>query len=109
VENTFKKHHWKNIQDALKALPGPTIFDEKLQINSETKRNIVLIYMIGGVTFGEIAAFRFLGKKYSNFLLILLGKKGFSIDKEILIATTHVLNGNGMIASLNERFDLEKE
>lgn len=67
VEYTFKKNHWKNIQDPLKYLPGPTIYDEKLVVSPESKRNIVLIYMIGGVTFGEIAAFRFLGKKYSIF------------------------------------------
>lgn len=31
------------------------------------------------------------------------------IDKEILIATTHMITGNYMIASLNERFDQEKD
>lgn len=50
----------------MKNLPGPTIYDEKLVVPSDSKKNIVLIYMIGGVTFGEVAAFRFLGKKYSK-------------------------------------------
>jgi len=60
----------------LKILPGATIFDEKLAISAEMKRNIVLVYMIGGITFGEIAALRFLGKKYSknplNFPIFLV-------------------------------------
>ena len=96
VENALKKRHWNLIQDSLKLLPGTTVFNEKMVIENapDGKKSIIMVYMIGGVTFGEIAAFRFLGKKY---------------NKEILIATTHILNGNSLISSLIEKTDSEKE
>jgi hypothetical protein len=32
---------------------------------ADVKRPIIVIYVIGGVTYGEISAFRLLGRKYS--------------------------------------------
>lgn len=45
--------HLKNIQD-----------NEEFQIKTEEKKCIV-VYFIGGVTYGEIAAIRWIAKKYS--------------------------------------------
>jgi hypothetical protein len=49
-------------------IPGATIEPDKFTkvALQDNKRPIVLIYMIGGVTYGEISAFRLLGRKFSN-------------------------------------------
>lgn len=65
----------------------------------------VLVFFIGGVTYAEISALRFLSSKdesmivyfYPNFIAQLFP---FS-DYEFLIASTHILNGDSMLKSLN--------
>jgi hypothetical protein len=47
-------------------IPGAKIEPEKITKPASERRPIVLIYMLGGVTYGEISAFRLLGKKFSN-------------------------------------------
>lgn len=49
------------------------------------RRRVVVVMFIGGVTFAEIAALRFLSKQPE-------------CDAEFLIATTKVVNGNTFIA-----------
>ena len=44
------------------------------------KKTLVMIFVIGGITYGEIATIRYLGKKMSKIYLCF--------DKEILICTT---------------------
>jgi hypothetical protein len=46
----------------------------------------VLVYFIGGITFGEIAAIRFLNKIFK--------------DKKLIIATTQIINGDSCIEML---------
>lgn len=48
-------------------IPGSTIEPEKfIKLTSvENKRPIVLIYIVGGVTYGEISSFRLLGRRFS--------------------------------------------
>jgi hypothetical protein len=38
-------------------------------MKSKNKKTLVMIYVIGGVTYGEIAAFRFLAKALSFYFL----------------------------------------
>ena len=45
-----------------------------------------MIYYIGGITYGEIAAIRFLNKLF--------------IDKKFIIATTQIINGETCIEML---------
>lgn len=52
------------------------------------KDNILLVYFIGGITYAEIAALRYLSK--------------MNKDKYIIIATTCIINGNNMIKSLSK-------
>ena len=79
-------------------IPGSTVEPEKFQKLTlpDNKRPIVLIYVIGGVTYGEISAFRLLGRKFSKIILKIL-------DKEVIICTTNVTNGTKLINSLRER------
>jgi hypothetical protein len=44
------------------------------------------VYFIGGITFGEIAAIRFLNKIFK--------------DKKLIIATTQIINGDSCIEML---------
>lgn len=53
------------------------------------KKPIVIIYMLGGVTYGEVSAFRLLGKLY---------------NKEVIICTTNMTNGTKLVGSLREKF-----
>jgi len=56
----------------------------------------VLVYYIGGITFGEIAAIRFLNKLFK--------------DKKFIIATTQIINGDACVEMLrgqiNNRLNL---
>jgi len=89
VENLFKKGTWNNgnVKTALEVIPGSTIIDEK---NSNPENNeVYLIYMIGGVTYGELAGFRLLAKKYK---------------KQIIVATTTIITGDRLVNSFFDRF-----
>jgi hypothetical protein len=101
-----------NIQDTMNLLPGTTFIDiqqvptelkrqrrgstsslcslnkpnkqQVLQQNLESK--VTLVVFIGGITYGEIAALRFLADQNHGFI----------------IATTHFLNGTSLMKSLLE-------
>ena len=52
----------------LNFLSGPVILDDK-KLNAFLKSNVkqvILVYVVGGLTYGEIAALRYLGKAYSK-------------------------------------------
>jgi len=89
VENLLKKGGWNNgnVKSALDMIPGSTIIEEK-NANPENSE-VYLIYMIGGVTYGELAGFRLLGKKY---------------NKQIIVATTSIITGDRLINSFFDKF-----
>lgn len=78
----------KNINDdRFKLLPGEMVFPrgrEASQISADNK--VVLVYFIGGVTFAEISALRFLAKQ-----------KGL----QIMIAATSVINGSSFMSQIS--------
>ena len=62
-----------------KYLNGPTVITEKnIKINPKNTP-ITVIFVIGGLTFGEISTFRFLAKQYSNILLIKYRLRNFNL------------------------------
>lgn len=69
VENAVRGG-WRNIQKALKMLPGETIMPEYVEECMSHPKPVVLVYFIGGVTYGEIATLRLLGKILSKFIFI---------------------------------------
>lgn len=55
-------------------------------LQDQVRKKRVLIYYVGGVTFGEIAAIRFLNKLFK--------------DKKFIIATTQIINGDACVEML---------
>ncbi len=80
------RHNWKIMAKGLKLVPGDTIFPEVVR-PCPAKRPVVIVYFVGGVTYSEVAALRLLGQLE---------------NKEIVVCTTEMLNGDKMIKSLLE-------
>ena len=82
----------------LKAVPGDRFTAEKekeilsnreaLSEREDKRKKIVLVYYIGGITFAEIAAIRFLSRQLR--------------DKLLVIATTQIISGNKCIEMMRE-------
>lgn len=77
----------------IKKLPGETEFpaNEKEIIQPRSKQNFILAVFIGGITYAEISAIRFLNKR--------------NPDHKIIILTTNIVNGKSMINSLRTNFE----
>mmetsp|Transcript_19602 Transcript_19602/g.14315 ORF Transcript_19602/g.14315 Transcript_19602/m.14315 type:complete len:166 (+) Transcript_19602:45-542(+) len=93
VEAVMLNHGFKNVEDRVKMLPGQSYaplndFDfyqsTRPGMPDAGKKKKVMIYFIGGVTYAEIAAIRFLNKVFT--------------DKQFLIATTEILNNERTLA-----------
>jgi hypothetical protein len=52
----------------------------------QSRKKRVLVYFVGGVTFSEIAAVRFLNKVFK--------------DKKFIVATTQIINGDACVQML---------
>lgn len=76
------------IQDKLRMLPGAEVRpDNEAEFYKETlRKKKVLVYFIGGVTFAEVAALRFLNTLFP--------------DKRFVVATTSIINGNSALEQL---------
>jgi len=95
IQSWIRNKGMKNMQDKLRLLQGQPYSSTKaerelFESDSATKKRI-LIYFVGGVTYAEIAAVRFLN--------------GLHPDYKFMVATTCVLNGNKAIQSM--RVNLE--
>ena len=74
IEKAFEKG-WNSIKDVLSKLPGEYHFpeDETQVIEKETKdKKYILLVFIGGITYGELAAIRFLNQNMENKRFIIL-------------------------------------
>ncbi|XP_055963142.1 vacuolar protein sorting-associated protein 33A [Sorex fumeus] len=87
---------WRSIEEVLRILPGPH-FEERqpLPTGLQKKRQpgenrVTLVFFLGGVTFAEIAALRFLSQLEDG-------------GTEYVIATTKLMNGSTWIESLMEK------
>lgn len=101
IDNCVLTSNKKNTQlnmtpsELMKLLPGPNFKRKQASLNelptspshNNTKQNekSILIYFVGGVTFAEITAIRFLAKQR---------------NVKLAIATTSIINGNKLIESL---------
>ncbi|XP_067263966.1 vacuolar protein sorting-associated protein 33A [Chanodichthys erythropterus] len=84
---------WRSIEEVLKMLPGPH-FEERQQVptglhkkRQPGENRTTLVFFIGGVTYAEIAALRFLSNMEDS-------------GTEYIIATTKLINGTSWIKSL---------
>lgn len=101
VEQSLKLLGWQSLQDVLATLPGPT-FDyggssfissvggaggRRGSLSSEMSQSdmprVILVFFVGGCTFAEVAALRFLAQDDSNV--------------EFVIATTKLINKNSFL------------
>uniref|UniRef100_A0A8C2XAI8 VPS33A core subunit of CORVET and HOPS complexes n=1 Tax=Cyclopterus lumpus TaxID=8103 RepID=A0A8C2XAI8_CYCLU len=87
---------WRSIEEVLKMLPGPH-FEERQQLpaglhkkRQQGENRTTLVFFLGGVTYAEIAALRFLSQMEDSGM-------------EYIIATTKLLNGTTWIKSLMDR------
>uniref|UniRef100_A0AAQ5ZZT2 VPS33A core subunit of CORVET and HOPS complexes n=1 Tax=Amphiprion ocellaris TaxID=80972 RepID=A0AAQ5ZZT2_AMPOC len=87
---------WRSIEEVLKMLPGPH-FEERQQLPSglhkkrqQGENRTTLVFFLGGVTYAEIAALRFLSQMEDSGM-------------EYIIATTKLVNGTTWIKSLMDR------
>lgn len=87
---------WRSIEEVLRILPGPH-FEERqpLPTGLQKKRQpgenrVTLVFFLGGVTFAEIAALRFLSQLEDG-------------GTEYVIATTKLINGSSWLEALMEK------
>ena len=81
---------WGSIKDLLNELPGGPVDypkDEKEVISKKEKQFILLVY-IGGITYGELAAIRYLNNNMKN--------------KKYIILTTNMINSKKLFDSLKK-------
>ena len=96
---------WRAISDLLNTLPEPIIEEiQQIPVGLRKRRNsgsstqsgviedqkLILVFFLGGVTFTEISALRFLSQKEG-------------INADFVIATTHIINGKTFLQSLSEQ------
>ena len=81
---------WLTIKDLLKKIPGDTDFpaDESEIFGASLNKQFILLVYIGGITFGELAAVRYLNKKNRN--------------KKFIVLTTGMINYKNIFDALKE-------
>ncbi|XP_054271006.1 vacuolar protein sorting-associated protein 33A isoform X2 [Macrosteles quadrilineatus] len=104
AQHMARNSGWRNLADVLPLLPGPTLdetqatgaqphrrgsIDSKQSTGSDVATKVILVFFLGGCTFAEISALRFLSHQPDS-------------NVEFLIATTKLINGNTFIESLME-------
>nr|XP_018896974.1 PREDICTED: vacuolar protein sorting-associated protein 33A [Bemisia tabaci] len=100
AQHATKPNGWANLQDSLQLLSGPVVDHHQnippsqlSQRNNITSQNdapkVVLVFFLGGCTYAEISALRFLSQQEES-------------NVEFIIATTKIINGNSFIKSLME-------
>lgn len=103
VERALKPNGWQSLHDILQVIPGPTFEDYQAPTNtalssgrrgsfsseisqSDTPK-MILVFFLGGCTFAEISALRFLSRQEEH-------------NVEFVIATTKIINKNSFLDSL---------
>lgn len=106
IERALKPSGWQTLGDILSTLPGPTFEDyqstgqssglsnvRRGSFSSELSQSdtpkVILVFFLGGCTFAEISALRFLARQEDN-------------NVEFVIATTKLINKNTFLESLIE-------
>eukprot|EP01104_Vermistella_antarctica_P001525 TRINITY_DN1158_c0_g1_i1.p1 TRINITY_DN1158_c0_g1~~TRINITY_DN1158_c0_g1_i1.p1 ORF type:complete len:617 (-),score=161.35 TRINITY_DN1158_c0_g1_i1:116-1966(-) len=105
---------WRAIDDVMRLIPGPTFEEAQVlpksvtaaamstarmneqnqqqQQQQQQQKRVVLVFFIGGVTYAEIAALRFLASQEEG--------KTARRNVEFIIATTKLINGDSFLTSL---------
>jgi hypothetical protein len=69
---SYVRKGWNPIREVLKRIPGEYEYpsNEKDVLNLKTRPNFVLLVFIGGITYAEIAAIRYLNKTLRGIFTI---------------------------------------
>ena len=88
LEKVFSQG-WGTIKETIKKIPGETNFpvDESELLNENEDVKYFLVVFIGGITYGELAAIRYLNKFYKN--------------KKFFVLTTSMINYKNIFDSLS--------
>jgi len=102
VQMALKPGGWRTKEDILKLIPGPTVEERQVLPQgvydaearaSATRKPVTLVFFIGGLTFTELAALRWISQQEGQ-------------DRDIVVATTKLINGNSMLSSIMENLDV---
>jgi hypothetical protein len=90
---------WSTIIDTLRRMPGATSFpsDETVISKPKKDKNIMFIVFIGGVTYTEIEAIRYLNRKFNEDNI-----KGKNKKIQFIILTTGILNSKKILENLGK-------
>lgn len=91
---------WRSIEEVLRMLPGPTISNQQqakprkkwqgsMTSDGSSSSIVTLVFFVGGVTYAELSALRYLSSRQEGF--------------EYIAATTSMINGNLVMESLIEQ------
>ncbi|KAJ3185945.1 hypothetical protein HDU85_000859 [Gaertneriomyces sp. JEL0708] len=85
---------WKGWEEHLKLLPGPTFEDQQTAADrrkgTRNRPKTTLVVFLGGCTFTEVAALRFLTRREEG-------------GREFIVVTTNMINGSTLLDSVAER------
>ncbi|KAL7287732.1 hypothetical protein TKK_0018117 [Trichogramma kaykai] len=108
AEQLVQPGGWQGLNDILGLLPGPAISSYTQKTTSNIRRNsltsedsgadppkLIFVFFIGGCTYAEISALRFLSQQEE-------------LNVEFIIGTTKLINGNTFISSLMENMQKKK-
>ena len=102
VEQTLRTLGWQGLQDILSCIPQPTFEDQmsnqaiglsgrRDSLTSEMSQSdiprVILVFFIGGCTYAEISALRFLQSQEEH-------------NVEFVVATTKIINKNTFLKSI---------
>lgn len=102
IEQSIKPIGWQTLKGALNQIPGPTVEDFQTKLIGIDGRHhltvpaegslqnvprVVMVFFIGGCTYAEISALRFLAKQEDT-------------NVRFLIATTKVLNKHSFLKTM---------
>lgn len=101
IEQSLKPLGWNGLNDILSCIPEPSFDDYPFPNISSTGRRdsltseisqfdipkVILVFFVGGCTFAEISALRFLSQQDEN-------------NVEFVIATTKIINKNSFLSSI---------
>ncbi|XP_076181457.1 vacuolar protein sorting-associated protein 33A isoform X3 [Ptiloglossa arizonensis] len=105
AEQLVQSTGWQGLNDVMGLLPGPTVnsvpsnilsFGRRNSVTSEDSNSeppkLVMVFFIGGCTFAEISALRFLSQQEES-------------NVEFVVCTTKLINGNTFLTSLMENLE----
>ena len=104
--STSSSHGWTPFEDLLRNVKGETfskvqkgdneaVVKARHMLTGQGGKKTVLVMFLGGVTFTEIAALRFVAKQEEG-------------KRRIIVLTTGMINGNGIVQGAREKGDFGK-